>query len=250
MYRQITIDTSLSGRLKDMWKAYEAGAYLSALSLAVTFPDVCSNLDKDQVTKSTGTRYVKWFDEYVAPLFGPIKDVGHEYANPYEDPHSSRVNCYFSTLPGEWQQIDSARNWFNGAACYAIRCKLLHEGIGDLTGGHNNNYYYMEQESMQNANGRADNNDMSKRCAYHGIVFIIGGCGGTASRWNGCRQKKEDPKALDYVQLELKDYLQKMDEGVRDFLSRHPDADDALAERIDGWPLISALVTDQQSGIH
>lgn len=35
------IDSSIMGRMADMNRAAEAGAYISALSLALTIPDAC-----------------------------------------------------------------------------------------------------------------------------------------------------------------------------------------------------------------
>ena len=37
------VDTSLTGRIDDLEKAFAAGAYLSAISLALTIPDVCGD---------------------------------------------------------------------------------------------------------------------------------------------------------------------------------------------------------------
>ena len=55
------IDTSITGRIVDIRKAFNADAFLSAISLALTIPDVCgSRLHPDMYVHE---RYVAWFDE-------------------------------------------------------------------------------------------------------------------------------------------------------------------------------------------
>lgn len=82
-------------KLKDIRTALKARAYLSALALALTLPDICS-LVEDQVTKETGKRYIKW------------------------------INNHFD--PDDFQFSDFESNQFGGEMCYALRCKILHEG--------------------------------------------------------------------------------------------------------------------------
>ena len=50
--------------VKDINIALENGAYLSALSLALTLPDVCGKAEYP-TEKSNGKRYKDWYDEHI-----------------------------------------------------------------------------------------------------------------------------------------------------------------------------------------
>lgn len=82
-------------KIKDIQTALNAGAYLSALALALTLPDICSQVE-DQVTKETGKRYIKW------------------------------INNHFDSTDFQFPNFE--KNEFGGEMCYALRCKVLHEG--------------------------------------------------------------------------------------------------------------------------
>lgn len=49
--------------VEDINTALENGAYLSALSLALTLPDVCGKAEYPN--ESVGKRYIHWYDEYI-----------------------------------------------------------------------------------------------------------------------------------------------------------------------------------------
>ena len=53
--------------IDDVERAANAGAYRSALALALTIPDIGGHLAYPELT-STGERYRRWFDEYVKEL--------------------------------------------------------------------------------------------------------------------------------------------------------------------------------------
>jgi hypothetical protein len=105
------IDSSIRGRVADMNHAVESGAYISALSLALTIPDVCGLRryhDVNGIGNNVGKRYAKWFDEYVA-----IWD--------YREPPRET---------GFSQDIDKptlVSTYFTGSDCYRLRCSYLHE---------------------------------------------------------------------------------------------------------------------------
>lgn len=82
-------------KIEDIKKALGAQAYLSALALTLTLPDICGKA-KYPNEKSTKVRYVNWYDEYVTPYTTPegIEDI---------------------------PKLDGKR-------CYALRCAFLHEG--------------------------------------------------------------------------------------------------------------------------
>lgn len=89
------IDDSLRGRVKDMLAAFDAGALLSAITLALTLPDICG-ARMYPYEKNSSRRYAAWFDQYVAANYRSSSEE-HE--------------CYF-----------------NGNDCYQLRCVFLHEG--------------------------------------------------------------------------------------------------------------------------
>ena len=97
------IDTSITGRIVDIRKAFNAEAYLSAISLALTIPDVCgSRLHHNMYVRE---RYVDWFDKYIAQA--------------YLDE---------TTLVVDGELVDP-RYYFDGEDCYQLRCAYLHQGV-------------------------------------------------------------------------------------------------------------------------
>lgn len=106
------VDTSIRGRMGDVRKAFEAGAFLSAISMALTLPDICG--DRLYSGSSSSERYSKWFDKYVAPSYvGPRPDEPDAW-----DIRGADVGptpCFTS--------------YFSGDDCYQLRCVYLHEGV-------------------------------------------------------------------------------------------------------------------------
>ena len=86
-------------KINDIRKALEVKAYLSALSLALTLPDICGKLECPDEQK-VGVRYSKWFDNYVSNWFNP----------PNEDRFPQ----------------------FTGELCYKLRCAFLHAGNTEI----------------------------------------------------------------------------------------------------------------------
>ena len=82
------------------------GAYIAALALALTLPNVFSNIEYNK--KTCGNEYVEWFNKWVYPY--------------YEQPKSSN--------PIINQGIEKSK--FDGDNCYALRCALLHSGNTNL----------------------------------------------------------------------------------------------------------------------
>ena len=94
----------LESVLKDIESAKENKAYISALSLALTLPDIFIRMEG----KRGGAEYSKWFDQWV-----------YDY---YRQPESK--NIYIN------KGIEATK--FDGKNCYALRCALLHAGNTDL----------------------------------------------------------------------------------------------------------------------
>lgn len=87
-------------KIEDIKKALGNEAYLSALALTLTLPDICGRVEYPY-EESTRKRYVAWFNKYAY-------DIYFKYDGDYKD-------NYVGTE-------------FEGETCYLLRCKLLHEG--------------------------------------------------------------------------------------------------------------------------
>ena len=103
----------MKDKIAEIRKALENGVYQAALSLTLTLPDICGQVENG-VPKGTRTTYIDWFDKHIdAASFslGPASFIitmqGQKYAE------------------------------FDGAACYALRCRFLHNGSDDVE---NNTY--------------------------------------------------------------------------------------------------------------
>lgn len=98
-------NTSIRARMNDVVRAFNADAFLSAISLSLTLPDVCGHrLFPDDGSR---IRYEKWFDKYVASAYMEDGEVMDDFEVKL---HESPL-CYFT-----------------GADCYQLRCVYLHEG--------------------------------------------------------------------------------------------------------------------------
>lgn len=97
---------SLELLISDIEKAIDTKFYLAALHMALTIPDM---LGKIAYPKFNGNKYIRWFDENVRNiLFGYLYSDNHLF-----------INDDVPTMCGE--------------VCYALRCKLFHEGANDIT---------------------------------------------------------------------------------------------------------------------
>lgn len=88
--------------IEDINKALDAEAYMAALSLVLTLPDICA---KAEYGDSLGNRkrYIKWFDEYIGQ---------------YEKP---------PIKSGETQMP-----YLSGEVVYQLRCSILHQGTPNI----------------------------------------------------------------------------------------------------------------------
>lgn len=134
-------------KIEDIRKAIENETYIVALALALTLPDICSQVENG-VADGNRNMYINWIDKYM------------------------EVENYKFPIKGFEKQT------FNGNMCYALRCKLLHNGnteinyatnIDDfvLTKPGNPNYkygYIYRQENL--ANGK------ERLITYIGIDYI------------------------------------------------------------------------------
>lgn len=118
----------MKNKIDEINKAIDAGAYIAALALSLTLPDICGQIEYPDLR--VGDRYVKWFDRYVKPLYF-IKNE------------------------------NAPNNQFDGEMCYALRCALFHSWnfelkqkpsikfilhIDKVMGSHNVHNLYVEEE--------------------------------------------------------------------------------------------------------
>lgn len=98
---------------KAIEKSIENENWYSALTLALTIPDICGRISYPEFEKKSEKRYVKWFDKYML----------HHY------------EIKLPVMPDEYDVIapEQKRTLISGGDCYALRCALLHEGRNDVT---------------------------------------------------------------------------------------------------------------------
>ena len=98
---------SLDLLFSEIEKSVQNKSFLTALMMALTVPDILGKLAFPRMKKVT-ERYVRWFDENVRNI-----PFGYLYSkNPLD--------------------MDETSPKMNGIVCYALRCKLFHEGINDI----------------------------------------------------------------------------------------------------------------------
>ena len=101
-YRDVSSLVLIIGEIE---KAIETKSYLAALHMALSIPDM---LGKLAYPKSVKDKYIKWFDENVRNI-----TFGYLYSeNPLGVSDDGPKMC--------------------GEVCYALRCKLFHEGVNDI----------------------------------------------------------------------------------------------------------------------
>ncbi len=88
--------------IEDINKALDAEAYMAALSLVLTLPDICAKAKYDNSLKNK-ERYIKWFDEYIGQ---------------YEKPP---VKSDETKMP-----------YLSGEVIYQLRCSVLHQGTPNI----------------------------------------------------------------------------------------------------------------------
>lgn len=87
------------------------GNWYSALTLALTLPDICSKID-EPTEKSSRKRYIRWTDKYFTPKYTHLMPRFSPERGSFKEEHT----------------FLSARDF------YALRCSVLHEGSDLVTG--------------------------------------------------------------------------------------------------------------------
>lgn len=189
MYFPMQVDTSIRGRMADIKRAFEADAFLSAIALALTIPDMCGKRLYPDERKSSD-RYIRWFDEYMAPNY---PDVCTGEAD--EVIACSDASAQYGTIPG--------RYYFSGNDCYQLRCVYLHEGSNAP-----------HCESIEKG-----------KTVYNVIQFRVFDPPGNCDHV-GYLEESPNGDRFRQVDLDLHKFLEYLDIGVEAFLREYPEMDE------------------------
>lgn len=88
--------------IEDVYNALKAECYFSALTLALTFPDICGKAEYPQ--EKVGKRYTDWFEEHIGK---------------------------YEQCPCEQCQ-DMPMPYLSGEVVYSLRNSLLHQGTPNI----------------------------------------------------------------------------------------------------------------------
>jgi hypothetical protein len=101
---QMIRDVSVNDYIDEINDAINTHNYLSALTLTLLIPDICS-----KSIKNCG--YVRWFNKYV-------------YRNYFDFPKNKDIN---------YKKSKTYKIKFNGSTCYALRNAIIHSGNPNIS---------------------------------------------------------------------------------------------------------------------
>lgn len=88
--------------IEDVNKALDAEAYIAALSLVLTLPDICAKAEYSD-NLNNKDRYIKWYDEYIGQ---------------------------YEKAPIEPDELEMP--YLSGEVVYQLRCSMLHQGTPNV----------------------------------------------------------------------------------------------------------------------
>lgn len=100
--------------IEEIQKALKAELYFSALTLALTLPDICGKAAYPELQNGK-KRYIKWFDEHIGDFEKPP-----EFPYPPSD-KEMEIDKKFLSAAKELPYL-------SGKVMYSLRCSVLHEG--------------------------------------------------------------------------------------------------------------------------
>lgn len=110
MYKVSVIDM-----VNDIQKALDAEAYLSALSLSLTLPDLLAQVEYPELEgkRHVRERYVRWINEHYVVKYEKKRDRSH----------SESMNV-----------LEDLTSKIDGNFIYSLRCSFVHSGSNDVSG--------------------------------------------------------------------------------------------------------------------
>ncbi|MDB1956853.1 hypothetical protein PMY38_11265 [Clostridium tertium] len=158
-------------------QALECECYLPALSLALTLPDICGQIEyPDYIfnngNRNVGKQYKSWFDEW--------------------------VNKYFADSSGLTDDFKQAKNpYFTGKMCYELRCSFLHSGNSDI-------------------NDFGEKEDEKNKYSYH-FELCINGCDSLGAYWKCSQPDNIKTQKLITVRIDISTLCQNLLLAAEDY---------------------------------
>ena len=114
---------------------------LPALALALTLPDICSQIEYPD-EKNVGYRYRNWYNSHV---------------HKHEEFHCT-LNKHAAPVDSACHSMEEMLHKFNGYACYKLRCLLLHQGDAAMSGEikYDNLYFHIHDGEASQPDRPAD----------------------------------------------------------------------------------------------
>lgn len=100
-------DIYINDYIKEIKNSLDSHNYLSALTLSLMIPDICSKF----IGKKNKSGYVYWFNKYV-------------YRTYYDIPRNKDIR----RIKKEKGMVETYKIKMNGSCCYALRNAILHSG--------------------------------------------------------------------------------------------------------------------------
>ncbi len=177
-YRDIN---SLELLINEVEKAIDAKSYLAALHMALSIPDMLGILAYPEFN---GNKYIKWFDENVRNI-----TFGYLYS---ENPTGISDDC--PKMCGE--------------VCYALRCKLFHEGVNDI-------------ETKTKTKVRINEFVLS----FDDEDFVKGNYAGNYYEFDKYDPKTNTCPEINYLYISCKGLCKEIVMAAKAFYKNHPDLD-------------------------
>lgn len=167
---------SLELTINEIEIAIHAKSYLSALHMALSIPDMLGQI---AYPKSEEKKYIKWFDENVR-------------------------NCVFGYLYSENPLNINGCPKMCGEVCYALRCKLFHEGVNDITA-----------KTTERINEFV--------LSFTDEDFVRGNCAGKEYEFNKWDPETNTVPETNYLYISCKGLCKEIVVAAKEFYKKNPD---------------------------
>ena len=180
-YHNYSDINSLELLISEIEKAIDAKSYLAALHMALSIPDMLGQLAYPELDKVTD-RYIKWFDENVRNII---------FGNLYSE-NLLRFNDDAPKMCGE--------------VCYALRCKLFHEGVNDI-----------ENKTKARINEFV--------LSFTDEDFVKGNCAGRDYEFDKYDPETNTCPEINYLYISCKGLCKEIIMAAKEFYKNNPDLD-------------------------